>query len=48
MPIIVQIESKVDYLLCSKFVVVLLVPLFIVVHLFVDLLLFALMIIILK
>lgn len=37
--VILQIESKVDSLLCSKFVVILVVFLFIVVHLFVDLLL---------
>ncbi len=38
------IKSKVDYLLCSKSIVVFLVLLFVVVHLFVNLLLFAPMI----
>jgi hypothetical protein len=40
MPIVLQIESKVDYLLCLESVVVCIVPLFIIVHLFVDMLLF--------
>jgi hypothetical protein len=40
MHVLLQIESKVDFLLCSKFIVVLfLLPLFINVHLFVNLLL---------
>jgi hypothetical protein len=37
--VILQIESKVDYLLCPKYVNVLLILLFTIVHLFVDLLL---------
>jgi len=37
--VILQIESKVDSLLCSESIVVLLIPLFVVVHLFVDMLL---------
>jgi hypothetical protein len=36
MPTVHQIKSKVDFLLCSEFVVVLHVPLLIVVHLFAD------------
>ncbi len=32
------IESKVDYLLCSESVVIFLIPLFVAMHLFVDLL----------
>jgi hypothetical protein len=40
MPIVLQMESKVDYLLCSEFVVVFLVLLFTIVHFFDDLLLF--------
>jgi hypothetical protein len=36
MHVVLQIESKVDYLLCLKSIVVRIVPLFIVVHLFVG------------
>lgn len=39
MHVILQVESKVDYLLCPKYVNVLLILLFTIVHLFVDLLL---------
>jgi hypothetical protein len=39
MPIVLQIESKVDYLLCLESIVVCIIPLFIVVHLFIDMLL---------
>jgi hypothetical protein len=41
--VVLQIELKVDSLLCSKFVDVLLVPLFVIVHFFADLLLSVLM-----
>ncbi len=41
-PARLQIESKVDYLLCLKSIIVFLAPLFVIVHLFIDLLMFAL------
>ncbi len=39
MHVVFQIELKADFLLCSKFVVVFLVPLLTTMHLFVDMLL---------
>jgi hypothetical protein len=39
MPLVFQIESKVDSLLCSKSIVIFLIPLLVIMHLFVDLLL---------
>jgi hypothetical protein len=44
MLIVLQIESKVDFLLCLESIVVLLVPPFAIVHLFADLLLYVLVI----
>jgi hypothetical protein len=38
--VVLQIESKANFLLCSESIVVFLIPLFATMHLFVDLLLF--------
>jgi len=38
--VVLQIESKVDFLMYSKFIVVFTLPLLVAMHLFVDLLLF--------
>jgi len=43
MIVVLRIESKTNFLLCSKYSVVFLIPLFAAMHLFVDLLLSAYM-----